>query len=326
MKKLADSFVSAIKDNNFHDVAKENIEAVIDSFLQEGMVKDIPFLNSLIGLLKTGINVKEQLFLKKIIKFLIYSETATPEERLKIIEEIDSSKEYRIKVGEKLLYLIDKCDDYDKAGILGYLFKAVNERKLKYNDFLKCSLVLDKCLVSELDLFLKDDRSLYTVESDSDLLNWGLLAFAPFEVTLNNSELNVPKLEGGQLELKISDAGALLKLHLGDYLQDRGNELGISRMELSEIQQYLDKLEQYPEHKRFILIKEYMVHLCNNFKISDDDFNNLLTAILYNVPFLIYDLHTSINAYYKIQTKKGNDYNIGRWQKFYNSRNGSQII
>ena len=36
----------------------------------------------------------------------------------KVISEIDNSKKYRIKLGEKLLYIIDKCDDHEKSEII----------------------------------------------------------------------------------------------------------------------------------------------------------------------------------------------------------------
>lgn len=50
-------------------------------------------------------------------------------QRQKMISDIDSSQKYKIQVGEKLLYIIDKCDDYTKSGIVSLIFKAYIEEK-----------------------------------------------------------------------------------------------------------------------------------------------------------------------------------------------------
>jgi hypothetical protein len=98
MKGIAQGIVTAIKDNNFHSIAKDNVEVIIDGFLKDGIIKDIPFMGMLSRLLNLEKNVRDQVFLKKIIRFLIHSETTTPEERFKVMQEIDDSKEHGITV------------------------------------------------------------------------------------------------------------------------------------------------------------------------------------------------------------------------------------
>jgi hypothetical protein len=69
---------------------------------------------TVIGLGKTAMGIKESLFLKKIIYFISELENISATKRHEMFEKIDNSRKFRTKVGEKLLYIIDKCDDHEK--------------------------------------------------------------------------------------------------------------------------------------------------------------------------------------------------------------------
>ena len=318
MKGIAESIVVAIKDSNFHGIGKDGLEVVIDSVLKDGVTKDIPFIGMLSGLLNLQRSVKDQLFLNKIINFLLHSEAATPEERLKVIQEIDDSNEHRIKVGEKLMYIIDKFDDHIKAGIFGYLYREFTLKKLKYNDLLRCALVLDKCLVVELDFFLKSEMQTgYNIEDHSELVEWGLLSLAQLDMTIEKDDSDQSKLEGAQLALKISKAGSLLREHLKEYQQDQLQDLAISRMTLPEVQKYFDKIRKYPEYCREAYLKEFIIRVCNNYEISDENFSKIVTMYGRGKIMYVHFLNEDIQAYIKDQNERGNEFNLVRWQRFY---------
>lgn len=327
MKEIGQVIVAAIKDSNFHAIAKDSFEVVIDSFLKDGLLKDIPFMGGVSGFFNMHRSVQDQLFLKKIVTFLIHSEATTAEERIKVIQEIDDSKEHRIKVGEKLMYIINKFDDHIKAGIFGYLYKEFTLRKLKYDDLLRCALVLDKCLIRELDFFLKSEpNTKYGIEHHSELLEWGLLSLAALDISLEKDEDSETKLEGGQLVLKVSNAGRLLRFHLREYLEDQLNELGISAMTLTEARAYFDKIKKHPKGCREVYLEEFILKLCSNFEISDADFAAIVTENAKGKFFYIGDLHTAVIAYEKEQRKRGNDFNIARWERYYESKKEAPFI
>jgi hypothetical protein len=328
MKELVQGLVAAIKDNNFQSIAKDGVEVVMDSFLKDGVIKDIPCMGMLSGLFNLNKSVRDQMFLKKIMRFLIHSETSTtPEERLKVIQEIDDSKEHRIKVGEKLMYILDKFDDDIKAGIFGYLYKEFGLRKLKYNDLLRCALVLDKCLVRELDFFLKNEpQTEYDLEKHSELLDWGLLSIAPLDISLEQDGTDETKLEGGRLALKISKAGNLLRFHLKEYLQDQLDDIGISSMDISEARKYFEKIKRYPVESRNVYISEFILKLCNNYEISEADFSDIVSETARGKLLFGSSINGRILAYKKGQDARGNEYNAERWQKFYEMKKEGNVL
>jgi hypothetical protein len=67
-----------------------------------------------------------------------------------MIDSINSSPESEIHVGEKVLYIVDRCEDHRKAALAGRLFKRMLEGLLDYADFLTLSGVLDRCSPAEI--------------------------------------------------------------------------------------------------------------------------------------------------------------------------------
>lgn len=58
-----------------------------------------------------------------------------------MIQKIDESKEFRMKVGDKLIYVVDRIEDHHLSNLLGVVFKAVMDEKIDYRDFLKITSI-----------------------------------------------------------------------------------------------------------------------------------------------------------------------------------------
>lgn len=174
IKKISNSFEETLKGSNLHNVAIDLTEILTDSFLKDGLLKDIPIISTFLGLCGTSQKIADYLFLKKTLTFLNELKDIDPLERSKMISSIDSSKKFRIKVGEKLLYIIDKCDDHENAQYVAKLFSAFLENKLDYSDFLRGSIIIERIFIDDFIVFLKDDKTVIEINDAEDLLHTGL--------------------------------------------------------------------------------------------------------------------------------------------------------
>ena len=123
---------SVIKDSKLPELATEYSEILIDAILDEGVLKDMPLVGSVIGIVKFTNSIDQHFMTKKLYKFLFQLHKIPSEKRIKKIEEINSSQKYSCSVGEKILELLDKIDSEGKPEILGKLFKAVIQEKIDY--------------------------------------------------------------------------------------------------------------------------------------------------------------------------------------------------
>ena len=218
LNNIQESFDKTLKDTNFQDTAIDISEITIDNLLKDGLFKDIPIVGTLIHFAKLGANVRDLLFLKKIISFMNGLKDISPAKRSKMINKIDDSKEYRVKVGEKLLYIIDSCNDYENSENVSMLFKAYLKGKITYDEFLGSSNVIERIGRYDLKWFLKNTRGSMRVEEVGSLISSGLfdLHYEQIDVSVEDqddyesSERYKTRVNGGETYVTISRVGEII--------------------------------------------------------------------------------------------------------------------
>jgi len=219
------SFDETLADCNLLNLGIDISEIAIDSILQDGLLKELPIVGTIINLSKLSANIQDKLFLKKILTFLNGLRDISPEKRKEMIEKIDKSKEFRIRVGEKLLYIVDSCDDHEISELIGILFRSYIEEKINYDDFLKASSVLNKLSISDFKWFTKDRKyHNFDLSDIGDLISSGLfeLYYEQLDVRVieeddykklrenPNADKYKTEVEGGGISVLLSRAGEII--------------------------------------------------------------------------------------------------------------------
>lgn len=167
--------IEVIKTQNFTDLISDVNEIILDSFLEDGFVKDLPIF----GLFFKGKNlvstIQEKLFYKKIFTFLKELENTSSTDREKETEKIDNNPNYKTKVGEKLLFIINENDDCEKAKYVGILFKEFINQNLNYNDFIRLSHSINKTNIIDLNNFINGSITNLLKEEYEYYINTGLI-------------------------------------------------------------------------------------------------------------------------------------------------------
>jgi hypothetical protein len=175
MTNISETLTETIKDDKFQDVIIDLSETTLDTLLKDGALKDIPIIGVLFGIAKTTLTVQDKLFTKKLMVFLLQLKKTSNESRKKQIEKIEKDPEYKTKVGEKLLYIIDKCEDHEKAKYIGKLFQCFIEEKIEYENFLRASRSIELTYLGDLKRFINEKWKNMGMEEGGDLLGAGLM-------------------------------------------------------------------------------------------------------------------------------------------------------
>jgi len=173
---LQKEIIETIKSDNFIELISEVGDITFENFLENDSFKDIPILGFLIKGKNIINEIQDKLFAKKILSFLKQLEGTSNQSRSKQINKIEHDSEYKIKVGEKLLYLLNDAEDYEKSEYIGKLFKSFLEEKIEYNDFLRCVNSINRINIVDFKDFLKRGMSRSDRSTDS-YLNSGLITF-----------------------------------------------------------------------------------------------------------------------------------------------------
>ncbi len=211
-------FDDSLRNSVLPDAAVDIAESSIDALLDNELLKQIPIVKIFIGAAQVGVNIRDKLFLKKILSFLSNVDGIDLGERQRVISSIDNSKEYRLKVGEKLLYIIDSCEDYEGAERVARLFRAVLIGDIEYDDYLEASSIVTKLSNRELNLFLASYNVWYMGEGARELMHTGLVYSETKEVEVDLEKVEQgdwddppehykANVSGGDITIKPTDAG-----------------------------------------------------------------------------------------------------------------------
>lgn len=141
-----------------------------------------------------------------------------------MIDYIDSREDQKIKVGEKLIFILDKCEDYIDTKYIAQFFCAFLEKKITYDEFLKGSRIIQNIFIGDLEYFLDSDISEFEKEASTEeapdedtfpLINIGICGFGYNPINIedqwDHKMTNKYIVEGGETIIWVTSIGHKLK-------------------------------------------------------------------------------------------------------------------
>jgi len=200
MTSISIKFKHTLTNNNFQNIISGISYSTISGFLEEGNFKVVDLL---FGIEKTSLTVADQLFAHKLMAFLYELRNTSHNSRKKQIEKVDNDSDYKIDLGDKLLFILDKCEDYEKATFIGKLFQCFIAEKIGYDEFIRGARSINLVCIDDLKRFIEERWMKMDLEDGADLLGAGLMD-AVYSLDIDTG-MNVLKLETSYIGKKIQD-------------------------------------------------------------------------------------------------------------------------
>jgi hypothetical protein len=194
-------------------------ELPLDALMEPGLMKDLPFLGTLCKLYGTVLSIRDRWFLQKIARFLRHTRQLTEHEKQEFFQSLDE-KGMRQKVGEKLVILLERQDDIEKAEILAIVFESYVKRRIGSADFERLAHAITITHLPDLGCFAKRQISpLLSPQTGAALLASGL---STVEVEIKG--LRLGGTQRGDVENKYyySALGVTLNEILSAYYSPKG--------------------------------------------------------------------------------------------------------
>ncbi|HHQ4464522.1 MULTISPECIES: hypothetical protein [Aeromonas] len=212
--KLSQSLEDSLKKDNLSDLAVNLGEVGIDAILDNGVLRDIPILSSILAGINAIGSVRDALFTRKLVAFLSELSDIPVEQRRHMIDSIDNSNDFKVKVGEKLIYIIEKAEDHYTSKIIAIFFAEFLVGEITYNQFLKISRIIDNMFIGDFLEFVNKSSQLIHFDSENTLINTGLVDvyFEPVVVEDNDDYKSYKKyVTSGGASLYITPIGELVR-------------------------------------------------------------------------------------------------------------------
>lgn len=164
------------------ETAAEVAEIALDQMLEEGVLKDMPLVGTVVRWASAGKSAYDALLLAKFFAFARNVEHATPEERAAWLARLEKNGQ-REQLQRSLLLLLEKMDDEEKGPLLGRAFTAHVKGGLTFRQFQRyAEIILGSNVVHLRILYsLRAQRNAapIQVEVGRPLERFGLLTPAP---------------------------------------------------------------------------------------------------------------------------------------------------
>jgi hypothetical protein len=128
------------------DLSIDYSELALDEFLGDGLLKEMPVIKTLVGVVKTGIAIKERFFIKKFLTFLreFHSGSISQDSLDKFKIKFESDQKYREDVTEQVLILVEALTSVKKVKILARLFVSYIDGNFDWDRFRELALILER--------------------------------------------------------------------------------------------------------------------------------------------------------------------------------------
>jgi hypothetical protein len=131
---LNDQLLALVKDPDAKGIFCDYAEVALDAALDPGILKDIPIAGTLLSVGNLALTIKDRIFLRKVSGFLNGLRDIPKGRTEQFLMELEQQG-IRERVGEKLLLLLDRQEELDKALWLGILFSAYIRGDIDRHDF-----------------------------------------------------------------------------------------------------------------------------------------------------------------------------------------------
>lgn len=208
-QSLAISFNDSLT-SDVSDCVGEFVEIGLDSIMDEGLLKEIPFISTAVSIYRIGKSIRERHHIKKLAAFLneINHNIADDEKRQEYREKFLINDEFRNQELEYILILIERYIGIEKPQMLAKLYLAFLDGIIIWEEFLMYAEVVDR--------FLLLDRGALVTDSEKTIVHRNI---------------------GGESVLRLVALGLMTEVTNTSPFEEHGNgNLGMSLESINRVQ------------------------------------------------------------------------------------------
>ena len=205
LQKLPDQLVDSVYSPELIDIAVELSDVGIDQFLDDGFVKDLPVVGVIAKIFKAGLDIRDRIFIAKIAKFLFKLKEVPEKQSIIFKEKISEDQNFKKKVGQTLVLLLERLDDLEKPNIIGKCFAYYLSNKISFADFRRLSAAIELAFIDDLYALLGEhiEKSSFVIDSKENLVRTGLIRIQGSGAIGGGDEIHYFLSQLGQLFVNI---------------------------------------------------------------------------------------------------------------------------
>ncbi|WP_418637632.1 hypothetical protein [Winogradskyella sp.] len=158
--------MNEIEKEEILSISKELGEASLDSLLEDGIFKDIPFVGTGISVVKLIHSASDRILLTKIIHFINELELKNEQEIKEFKAKYFKYTDYD-RIGSKILLTLERVDNLNKIKWLARSLRLFIGKEITKTEFLRLTSIINSAYVEDvLKIVAFDERDKITSTND----------------------------------------------------------------------------------------------------------------------------------------------------------------
>ena len=153
MDKLTDDFKKSLFNDSI-DIIEDYTEIGIDSFIEEGILKEIPFVKSIVSMLKIGKNIHDRNLLKQTLTFIkeFNSGNISKDKLIAYKSTIENNPQKCEEELGRVLILLNSYVDREKSIMLARLYKSYVMQEINWHEFCEFSEIINRLFIQDIQI------------------------------------------------------------------------------------------------------------------------------------------------------------------------------
>lgn len=143
------SLTRSVATESLADLLGKVSETALDYVLEPGILRDIPVIGVITGMMKVGRDMRDSLFLRKVVIFLKEISKTSAEDRAKFVAQFDSNEKQH-EFGQAILTLLDRSEDMSKPRLIAKIVAAHIQGHIDSAKTMRLCAIVNRCYTQDL--------------------------------------------------------------------------------------------------------------------------------------------------------------------------------
>lgn len=142
------------KNRTIVEATLESGEVITDILMRGEVLAEIPLIGTAIKICKAADTIRDRAFAIKLSRFVQNLEGITEEQKNKLKEKMGAGTEEAQKIGETLLFVLERVTDLDKPFLLSQIFLAYIDGAVSGDELRRLCQAVDTAFADDLQHLL----------------------------------------------------------------------------------------------------------------------------------------------------------------------------
>lgn len=142
---------SSLRSDRALNIAADAVELGLDAIQSQGVIREIPIVNTLVSIGKIGLSIRDAIFTAKLLRFLNALRDVPANERRAMLDKLEGDRNFGRKAGHHLLELLERNESHRKPEMTARVFAAYVSGKVDLITFHRLNTAIERLPSYEID-------------------------------------------------------------------------------------------------------------------------------------------------------------------------------